>query len=337
MVVLNSIGNATGVVWLPSFPSWYYAAVRVLYWPFTPFFALLSPLQADPAVSYTAYAFISRAPFLIAPLMIWTTAFLRRRRRPGGSAAARQRRTRGQLALLTFLGLGFAGAVALYALIAPLRETINAGIVALDPRDIGRLRDYLRGLGAWAPAVSFLLMVLQSVAAPLPAFVITIANGLLFGAFWGTVLSWTSAMFGAALCFGIARALGRPAVERLAGSGPLARADAFFDRYGSAAVLIARLVPIISFDVVSYAAGLTRIGLLPFLVATGVGQLPATIVYSILGENLTSGSLAALWAGGALLSLLVLGVTAKSRLDRRLDAGDSQPLPREIEKAHGFR
>ncbi|MDQ3699480.1 MAG: TVP38/TMEM64 family protein [Chloroflexota bacterium] len=337
VVVLNSIGNATGVVWLPSFPSWYYAAVRVLYWPFTPYFALLSPLQADPAVSYTAYAVISRALFLIAPLVIWIIALTRGPRRPEGSKAARRRRTRGQSALLTFLALGFAAAIALYALIAPLRETINAGIVALDPRDIGRLRDYLRGLGAWAPAVSFLLMVVQSVAAPLPAFVITIANGLLFGAFWGTVLSWSSAMVGAALCFGIARALGRPTVERLAGSGPVAKADAFFDRYGSAAVLIARLVPVISFDVVSYAAGLTRIGLLPFLVATGLGQLPATIVYSILGENLTSGSRAALWAAGALLSLLVLGVTAKSQMDRRLDSGDPHPLSREIDKAHGFR
>ncbi|MGH2370781.1 MAG: TVP38/TMEM64 family protein, partial [Chloroflexota bacterium] len=87
-------------------------------------------------------------------------------------------------------------------------------------------------------------------------------------------------------------------------------------------VLIARLIPIISFDVVSYAAGFTRIGLLPFLVATGVGQLPATVVYSVLGENITSGSKVGLWALGALLSLLVLGITFKSRLDRRLHNGD---------------
>ncbi len=330
VVVLNGIGNATGVVWLPSFPSWYYAAVRVLYWPFTPYFALLAPLQANPEVTYSAYAVISRAPFLIVPPIIWAMALSRGRRPvPGGH--------RPSSASLPLLVAAVAGGAALYALVTPLRESINAGIAALDPRDIGRLRDYLRGFGVWAPVVSFLLMVLQSVAAPLPAFVITIANGLLLGAVWGTLLSWSSAMVGAALCFGIARALGRPVVEGLAGATPVARADAFFARYGSAAVLIARLVPVISFDVVSYAAGLTRIGLPAFLVATGIGQLPATIVYSVLGENLTVGSRAVLWAAGALLSLLVLGVTAKSRLDRQVPARNPDPFSGETLVPGGAR
>ena len=93
---------------------------------------------------------------------------------------------------------GAALAVAVYFSLPPLRETINTGVALLDPRDIGRLRDYLRSFGALAPIVSFALMVLQSVAAPLPAFVITLANGVVFGAFWGAVLSWSSAMAGAA-------------------------------------------------------------------------------------------------------------------------------------------
>jgi uncharacterized membrane protein YdjX (TVP38/TMEM64 family) len=217
--------------------------------------------------------------------------------------------------------------LALYAAVAPLRQVVNAGVAALDPRDITRLRDYLRGFGAWAPAISFLLMVLQSVAAPLPAFVITLANGLLFGAFWGTILSWSSAMVGAAVCFGIARTLGRPVVERLVGAVPLAKADAFFERYGSHAVLITRLIPIISFDVVSYAAGLTPIRLLPFLVATGIGQLPATIAYSVLGENLTSTSKIGLWAIGVLASLMVLGLAVKSRVDRQTTPRLVTPAP----------
>ena len=211
-----------------------------------------------------------------------------------------------------------AGAVALYVLVAPLREAVNAGVAALDPRDIGKLRDVLLSFGPWAPVVSFLLMVLQSVVAPLPAFVITIANGLLFGAFWGGVLSWSSAMVGAALCFAIARALGRPLVERLVGSAPLAKSDAIFERYGTHAVLIARLIPLISFDVVSYAAGLTSIGFLPFMVATGLGQLPATVVYSLLGQNIGAGQKAALWTVSALLSLVAIGLALRGRIERRL-------------------
>jgi uncharacterized membrane protein YdjX (TVP38/TMEM64 family) len=332
VVVLNSIGNATGVVWLPSFPSAYYAFARLLYLPFSPYFALLTPLQANPSVSYTAYAAVSRAPFLIIPPVIWGITFLRWRGTRAGTRAGRERPAGGRPGLsprlptsLLLLLAGGAILVVLYLAVAPLRATVDSGIAALDPRDLNRFREFLLGFGPWAPAISFLLMVLQSVIAPLPAPVITVTNGLLFGAFWGSVLSWSSAMVGAALCFAIARALGRPVVERLAGSGPLARTDAFFARYGSAAVLVARLIPVVSFDVVSYAAGLTRMGIVPFLVATGIGQLPATIVYSALGQNLGGGSRGALWALGALLSLAVIGFAARSRFLRRVSAPASTP------------
>jgi uncharacterized membrane protein YdjX (TVP38/TMEM64 family) len=168
----------------------------------------------------------------------------------------------------------------------------GAGTVArlLLARDIAGLRAYLLAFGAWAPAVSALLMIGQSVVAPLPAFVITLANGLLFGAFWGGLLSWSSAMVGAWLCFVIARALGRPAAARLVGERTLAAADRFFQRYGVEAILVARLVPVVPFDPISYAAGLTAMSTGRFLVATGVGQLPGTALYSWLGQEATGAS-----------------------------------------------
>ncbi len=125
-------------------------------------------------------------------------------------------------------------------------------------------------------------------------------------------------MVGAALCFAIARALGRPLVERLVGEAPLAKSDSIFERYGTHAVLIARLIPLISFDVVSYAAGLTSIGFLPFMVATGIGQLPATVVYSLLGQNIGAGPKAALWTVSALLTLVAIGLALRGRIERRL-------------------
>ena len=64
----------------------------------------------------------------------------------------------------------------------------------------------------------------------------------------------------------------------------------YFDRYGEHTILVCRLLPFISFDFISYAAGLTAIKPIPFLIATGLGQLPATIVYSYVGSNLTGNS-----------------------------------------------
>ena len=110
-------------------------------------------------------------------------------------------------------------------------------------------------------------MILQSVAAPLPAFIITFANAALFGWVNGAILSWTSAMVGAALCFYIARFLGRDTVERLTSKLALKNIDEFLGKYGKHTVLIARLLPFISFDSVSYGAGLTSMRFILFFVA----------------------------------------------------------------------
>ena len=133
-------------------------------------------------------------------------------------------------------------------------------------------------------------MVFQSVIAPLPAFLITIANANLFGWWQGAILSWTSAMAGAALCFWIARVVGREAVEKLAGKNGIRQMEEFFQRHGTQSVLIARLLPFVSFDWVSYFAGLTSMRFWSFFLATGLGQLPATIVYSYVGGMLTGGA-----------------------------------------------
>ena len=175
------------------------------------------------------------------------------------------------------------------------------------------MREYIAGFGPLAPLISALLMIFQSVAAPLSAFLITFANGLLFGVWWGAALSWSSAMLGAALCFSIARYFGRPVVVKLISESALASSDRFFERYGKHAVLIARLVPIISFDVISYGSGLTGLRFLGFWIATGIGQLPATILYSYLGDEATGTIKILFWAFGVVIAISVLTFLIKRR------------------------
>ena len=152
-------------------------------------------------------------------------------------------------------------------------------------QSIETARAYIQSYGALAPVVSAVLMIFQSVIAPLPAFLITFANGTLFGFWWGSLLSWSSSMVGAALCFYIARALGIRRVTELISQPAVDKANDFVEKYGTYAILIARLMPFISFDVVSYFAGATRMRFLGFWIATGIGQMPATLVYSYLGET----------------------------------------------------
>lgn len=177
-----------------------------------------------------------------------------------------------------------------YLFVNPINNFINQMVYYLSMLDLESLKKYILSFGVWAPIVSFILMILQSIVAPLPAFLITFANAALFGWVKGAILSWTSAMAGAALCFYIARFLGRDTVEKLTSKFALDSIDEFFEKYGKHTILIARLLPFISFDIVSYAAGLTSMSFVSFFIATGIGQLPATIIYSYVGGMLTGGA-----------------------------------------------
>ena len=86
------------------------------------------------------------------------------------------------------------------------------------------------------------------------------------------------------------REAARDAAEKLTSKAGLEQIDGFFDKYGRNTILICRLLPFVSFDIVSYAAGLTSMSFWSFFVATGIGQLPATIVYSYVGGMLTGGA-----------------------------------------------
>lgn len=114
-----------------------------------------------------------------------------------------------------------------------------------------------------------------------------------------------------AACFWIARSLGREAVEKLCSKTGLATIERFFERHGDQSVLIARLLPFVSFDFVSYFAGLTSMSFKGFMIATGIGQLPATIVYSYVGGMLTGGAKMLVTALLILFALVALAVLAR--------------------------
>ena len=178
----------------------------------------------------------------------------------------------------------------LYFAVPGVNSAVTEAVAVLGSANLDKVAAYIRSFGGWAMALSFLLMVFSSLIAPLPAFMITLSNAPIFGWWQGALLSWSSAMVGSALCFGISRALGRDVVEKFAGQGALASVEGYFEKYGTKTILVCRLLPFVSFDAVSYFAGLTPLKFWPFFIATGLGQTPATIVYSYVGGMLTGGA-----------------------------------------------
>jgi uncharacterized membrane protein YdjX (TVP38/TMEM64 family) len=118
--------------------------------------------------------------------------------------------------------------------------------------------ELIRGWGAWGVAGSLALMVLHSFV-PFPAECLALANGMVFGLFWGSLITWSGAMLGAWLAFGLARTLGRPFVGRVLPARHRERIDAWSGDHGWSALLAARLVPVIAFNLINYAAGLVRV------------------------------------------------------------------------------
>jgi uncharacterized membrane protein YdjX (TVP38/TMEM64 family) len=142
----------------------------------------------------------------------------------------------------------------------------------------------------WGHAAIVGLMVVHSFV-PFPAEFVAAAAGICYGAVWGTVLTWTGAMIGAALSFGLTRRLGRPFAEAMLSERHRTRLDAWSADQGAATLLASRFIPVIAFNLINYAAGLTPVSWWTFLWTTGLGILPLTFLMVMMGEQMTELSL----------------------------------------------
>jgi uncharacterized membrane protein YdjX (TVP38/TMEM64 family) len=186
---------------------------------------------------------------------------------------------------------------------------------------VERLRDTLQSYGPWAIVISAGLMIAQAVIAPIPGNVITITNGLVFGPFWGGLLSWGSILIGSTLCFGISKLASTAFTKRIVGA-PLERAESFFRRHGLQAVFLVRITPLVPFDAVSYAAGLVGVPFPKFILATAIGIIPSIIVYSYIGAVAVS----AYWGLVGVLFLALLAVAVVPRFLRKKSAPCAFPI-----------
>ena len=145
----------------------------------------------------------------------------------------------------------------------------------------------IRSWGMWGVLGSVALMMVHSFV-PFPAELLACANGMIYGPLWGTVITWTGAMLGAAIAFGLARKLGRPFVERMVARRNWEVLDDWTAVNGWQVVLISRFIPVIAFNLINYAAGLTRLTWWQFIWTTGLGILPLTVLMVVMGDNIES-------------------------------------------------
>jgi len=130
----------------------------------------------------------------------------------------------------------------------------------------------------------FIAMILQAAIAPIPGEVIMMSGGAIFGVLTAGIIGEIGGCIGATLCFLISKKGGRPLVTKFISKKSLDFADEWFKKHGVWAVLLARLIPFIPVDAVSYGAGLTAMSFKVFISATAIGMLPRVFFYAYLGE-----------------------------------------------------
>jgi len=180
-----------------------------------------------------------------------------------------------------------------------------------------KIPDLLSKSGVLGPLAIVTLMAAAIVASPLPSAPIALAAGAAYGHYLGMIYVAVGSEIGAVVAFLLARYLGREVVSKWLGEwyefGPLAS-----QRSLTLLVFASRLLPFISFDAMSYAAGLTNLHLWRFLLATFAGILPMSFVLAHFGAAAASSSFGfAEWialALGVLTAIPILLISIRHRV-----------------------
>jgi uncharacterized membrane protein YdjX (TVP38/TMEM64 family) len=194
-------------------------------------------------------------------------------------------------------------------------------------RDEARIAALVAEAGWLGPLVIVLFMTTAVVFSPIPSAPIALAAGAAYGHLWGTVYVLIGAELGAMIAFGLARVLGYEALHRRFGD----RLE--FCLMGSqtalmATVFVTRLIPFLSFDLVSYAAGLTPITVWRFALATLAGIVPASFVLAHFGNEMAAGEAdRIMWTALALGLLTGAPVLASWWMRRRRRANPHRKRP----------
>ena len=177
----------------------------------------------------------------------------------------------------------------------------------------------LRAYAPWTPLVSLALLILETVIPPLPAWPILVANAAIYGIWGGIALSWLGGLLGAVAAFWLARSFGRSYVERWIRSEHWETIDKISREKGFYILLIARVFPVTSVDILSFLAGLSAISFGRFLLATALGLFPGVALYTLFAHDLVVTR--TVTARLALSLLAALLVYAAYRLLRRRALG----------------
>jgi uncharacterized membrane protein YdjX (TVP38/TMEM64 family) len=208
------------------------------------------------------------------------------------------------------------GAVALVIVLASATSTGRNVVDAIVNGDSRELRRQLLDLGVGGVLV-LLTVCLSHAILPFPTELVTAAAGFVYGFWLAVPLLLVCWLASALLAYWLAERFGRPLARRLVGARRLARAEELMDRGGAATLLSLRLIPLIPYNAICYAAGITRVPLVRYSWTTVVGIIPLTVLVAYLGSRLKSPDFGD-WRVWLLIVAFIAIVVAGQVIERRL-------------------
>jgi uncharacterized membrane protein YdjX (TVP38/TMEM64 family) len=218
---------------------------------------------------------------------------------------------------------GIALLAALVVAVEPLREAATAAVRG-DHEDVRRQIDRL---GVGGPLLILALALLHAVVF-YPAEIVDAAAGFAYGFFPALALTMFGWVLSGLVCWAIGRRVARPLLDRWFGEERFERVERAIERGGPTLLLAMRLIPILPFSVVSYAAGAARVPAWRFVWTTSLGYLPITALSVYFGTRLEGLSLTdplVLGTALALLALLAVGHRVARRSPRSARPGSGRP------------
>lgn len=180
----------------------------------------------------------------------------------------------------------------------------QTGVLDVFTRE--NLQVFLSGYGVWSPLVFMGIQAIAVVFSQLPNIPLTMAAGALWGSWLGFLYSLIGALLGGCIAFLLSRWLGKDFVKKLVGERYEFVED-LSEKHLVVTIFVLRLVPFLSFDVISYGAGLTTIKFRNFLLATLLGMIPMTLLFAYFGQSVMLGRwLSWLFTGAVLVAMFLL-------------------------------
>jgi|SRR3989338_2824788 len=176
------------------------------------------------------------------------------------------------------LAVGIAGILGTFWL-------VKCHCINLSPLTPASIRDYIQGFGRLAVIVYILSYILNTVSVVPPIAALSLTAGLVFGEVRGALYLMISAVLGTSATFMISRYFGRNLIEKML-KGKFKELDERLAKNGFMTILFFRLIPLVPYEVLNYAGGLSKIRFKDYFLATFLGLIPGVIIAAFFGGSL---------------------------------------------------